>query len=215
MIRYAYIYNQILQLYKGLEQIRFPMEPCDIIHQLGNCRLLTYQKFAQITHSTTRDVILLCESKSGCTHYDIANDRYLILWNEDSAENNVDGRKRWTKAHELGHVMLKHLPFVAEPQLAENGFNNLTAPELEAEADHFAATLLCPMPLFQPIGITSPVGIQRTFGLSAEASLNRWTEYCKWLSSHRKTAWENDMKRLFAQRGALAGDSSEAVTAVM
>lgn len=200
MIRYPYIYNQILQLYKTLEYIKFPIDPYDILNGVENCRTLTYQEFAEINHCSIRDVILLCESKSGCTHYDIANDRYLILWNEDGAENNVDGRKRWTKAHEVGHVFLKHLPLIAEPMLAENGFNNLTTPELEAEADQFAAAFLCPMPLFTLLNISSPIDIQRVFGLSAEASLNRWDEYQKWTRYHRKTAWENDMKRLFIQK---------------
>lgn len=201
MIRYPYIYNQILQIYKRLDQISFPIEPCNIIDMFPNCRTLTYQKFAEINGCTIRDVVLMCESKSGCTHYDIVRDRYLILWNMDNTDNNVEGRKRWTKAHELGHVVLKHLPLVAEPLLAENGFNNLTAPELEAEADQFAATVLCPMPLFPFLSISSPSDIQKTFGLSAEASMNRWNEYIKWTRYHRKTAWENDMKRLYVQKG--------------
>lgn len=203
MVRYPYIYNQVLQIYKGLDYITFPLEPRDIINRFSNCRILTYQKFAEVNDCEIRDVVLMCESKSGCTHYDVAHDRYLVLWNEDSSSNNVDGRKRWTKAHELGHVVLKHLPLVAEPMLAENGFNNLTAPELEAEADQFAATILSPMPLFTLLSVSSPFDIQRIFGLSAEASLNRWNEYQKWTRYHRKTAWENDMRRLYMQKGTI------------
>lgn len=199
MIRYPYIYNQVLQLYRQMGSVTFPIEPGNIISSLSNCRILTYDKFAEINQCTIRDVIMLCESKSGCTHYDIANDRYLILWNDDHSENNVEGRRRWTKAHELGHVILKHLPLVAEPMLAENGFNNLTAPEFEAEADQFAATLLCPMPLFQMLGVTSPSDIKKVFGLSTEASVHRWDEYLKWQKYRRKTAWENDMRRVLMQ----------------
>ena len=87
MIRYPYIYNQVLQVYRGMDSISFPICTCDILAQLPNCRALTYQEFASINQCTVRDVIILCESKSGCTHYDIANDRYLILWNEDCADN--------------------------------------------------------------------------------------------------------------------------------
>lgn len=201
MVRYPYIYNQVLQIYKGLSSIQFPIEPCDIIAMISNCRALTYQEFAEVNTCSVRDVVLLCESKSGCTHYDVARDRYLILWNSDSSDYNVDGRKRWTKAHELGHVILKHLPLVTEPMLAENGFNNLTAPDLENEADQFAATLLCPMPLYAGLGISSSNDIQRVFGLSTEASTHRWAEYQRWVRSHRKTAWENDMKRIYRQKG--------------
>lgn len=200
MIRYPYIYNQVLQIYKSMAYISFPICPCDILKQIPNCRSLTYQEFAEINHCSVRDVIVLCESKSGCTHYDVANDRYLILWNADCADNNVDGRKLWTKAHELGHVVLKHLPLVAEPMLAENGFNNLTAPEFETEADQFAATLLCPMPLYELLNVHSSQDVRRVFGLSSEASVHRWNEYLRWTRYHRKTAWENDMKRVYLQK---------------
>lgn len=200
MIRYAYIYNQVLQIYKTMEHIAFPIDPCNIISTYENCRSMTYGQFAEINRCPIRDVILLSESKSGCTHYDVTNDRYLILWNEDNSDNNVPGRKRWTKAHELGHVVLKHLPPLAEPHLEENGFNNLTAPELEIEADQFSATLLCPIPLFDLLHISSPADIQTVFGLSTEASNNRWQEFQQWKKHHKKTAWENDMKRVFQNK---------------
>jgi len=197
MIRYHYIYNQVLQLYKSMEKIAFPIEPAELIAMRDDCRILPYTKFAQINSCDIQDVIMMCESKSGCTHYDPISNRYLILWNDDNHDYNVSGRRRWTKAHELGHVVLKHMPMIAEPQLAEHGFSNLSAPELETEADHFAATLLCPMPLFDLLNISSPADIKSVFGLSLEASINRWNEYHKWKAYRRKTAWENDMRRVF------------------
>lgn len=201
MIRYPFIYNQVLQIYRDMDKISFPIEPDTIISRLTNCRMRTYRQFAETNGCSIRDVILLCESKSGCTHYDVANNRYLILWNSDSSGNNVEGRKRWTKAHELGHVILKHLPLVVEPMLAEHGFNQMEAQDFEVEADQFAATLLCPMPLFPMLGIKSSLDIQNIFGVSNEASNHRWDEYLKWQRYHRKTAWENDMKRVAMQKG--------------
>ncbi len=197
MVRYDYIYHKVLMLYDQMPFIRFPIEPCDMIAALANCKQLTYQKFAEINGCTIQDVIALCQSKSGCTHYDVAEDRYLILWNADGAENNVEGRRRWTKAHELGHVVLEHLPPLAVPKLAENSFQRLTAPELEFEADRFAATLLAPAPLYADLHILSPQDIRRRFGLSAEAASNRWTDYQRWIHCHRKTAWENDIRQIY------------------
>ena len=200
MIRYTYIYNQVLQIYKSLPTISFPLDMEMVYPLLSRCRVLTYQQFAQISYASINDVILLCDSKSGCTHYDFSTGRYLILWNSDGSENNVEGRRRWTQAHEAGHVALKHLPVVATQKLAENSFNNLAVPEYEVEANMFASTLLCPMPLFEQLAIQSPHDIQRTFGLSSEASAIRWTAYEKWKLSHRKTFWENDIKRLYSEQ---------------
>ena len=56
------------------------------------------------------------------------------------------------------------------------------------------------MPLYEQLHIQSASDIQDVFGLSYEASNVRWNEYIKWKRSHRKTAWENDMKRLVNQR---------------
>lgn len=197
MIRYAYICNQILQIYRSLDGLSFPLDPRKPFQLMNNCKLMTYKTFSEINHCSLQEVFLLCESQSGCTYYDVSNDRYLVLFNSSTANNNVIGRIRWTLAHELGHVVLNHLPYIAEPLIAEHNFNNLSNPELEAEADYFAAAFLCPMPLFDQLHIQSASDIQNTFGLSYEASEVRWKEYIKWKRNHRKTAWENDLKKIY------------------
>ena len=203
MIRYAYIAHQVFQLYKQMPIIQFPINPKQLFLLIPNCRILTYQRFAEVNNCSIREVIELCESKSGCTHYDTAQDRYLVLYNDSTANNNVQGRIRWTLAHELSHVRLKHLPHISTNHIAENSFNNLTDPELEAEADRFAALLLCPMPLFEQLRIQSPADIHRVFGLSREAADVRWREYQKWIHHHKKTALENDLKHLYRIRNTL------------
>ena len=200
MIRHPYIYNQILQIYKALPEISFPLNLKLVLPLIQNCRIITYQHFAKVNNCSINDVMLMCESKTGCTHYDVVNQKYLILWNADSANNNVSGRRRWTQAHEIGHVVLKHLPLVATQKLAENSFNNLASPRFEAEADLFAGFLLCPPPLFELLDISSADEVRHTFGVSCEASRVRWAAYVEWKRSHRKTAWENDMKRLYIAR---------------
>ena len=197
MIRYAYICNQILQIYRNLDGLSFPLDPRKPFQLMDNCKLMTYKTFSEINRCSLQEVFLLCESQSGCTHYDVSNDRYLVLFNSSTANNNVLGRIRWTLAHELGHVVLKHLPYIAEPHIAEHNFNNLSNPELEAEADYFAAAFLCPIPLYEMLSIRSARDIEYTFGLSREASECRWNDYLKWKQNHRKTAWENDLKRIY------------------
>ena len=182
LIRYAYICNQVLQLYKKLPSIKFPLDPRLFFEQMDNCTIMTYNKFAELNQCPLQEVFALCESKSGCTHYDVGKNRYLILFNSSRENHNVLGRIRWTLTHELGHVTLNHLPYIAEPHIAENNFNNLSNP------------------LYEMLNVESAQDIQHIFGLSWEASNVRWNEYIKWKRNHRKTAWENDMKRLVNQR---------------
>ncbi|MBQ2395668.1 MAG: ImmA/IrrE family metallo-endopeptidase [Bacteroidales bacterium] len=202
MIRYIYINNVVLRIYSMLSYIQFPISIKEVINLIPNCKYMSYQKFAQINNCTIEDVIQICESKSGCTHYDISQNRYLILCNQSNIKNNY-ARQRWTCAHEIGHIECKHHSFSAYDKLSENSLIKIKNPEFESEADYFAATLLAPLPLFDELNIKSPIDIQNVFGLSAEASLYRYKEYLSWKNSHRKTAWENDMIRIYKQKSVL------------
>lgn len=199
MTRQAYINQQVLGIYSMLTEIRFPIDPISIIALLPNCRYMSYQKLAEISGHSIEDIIMANESESGCTHYDIKRDRYLILCNQSPSHNNNPGRQRWTCGHEIGHVVCKHHVICACEKMAENGHIAIN-PKYEEEADYFAATLLAPFPLFDILNIRSPIDVQNIFGLSTEASLYRFQQYMKWKVTRRKTAWENDMIRLYRQK---------------
>lgn len=200
MIRKIHINNLVLELYKQLPIIQFPISMNDVFQLIPNCKYVSYQKFAQLNGCSIQDVIAICQSKSGCTHYDVATNRYLVLLN--LAERNY-GRQRWTAAHEIGHIMCKHHLISAMNQIAENEFSDNNNPKFESEADYFAATLLAPFPLFKELGVKSLIDVQNIFGLSAEASLYRYKEYLQWKKSHRKTAWENDMVHIYKYKNNL------------
>lgn len=198
MIRYTYINNLVLSIYNTLPVIQFPIDVKEVIKYIPNCRYMSYQQFAEVNHCSISDVIQICESKSGCTHYDILQDRYLILCNQSTQDNNNSGRQRWTCSHEIGHILCKHHSISAYEKLSENSLLPHTNNQyFEAEADYFATTLLAPFPLFSFFNIQSAIDIQNIFGLSCEASLYRFKQYMKWKNNHRKTAWENDMKHIF------------------
>lgn len=200
MIRYSYINNKVLDIYSTLPTLSFPINVYEVIKYIPNCKYMSYQDFARINNCSINDVIQLCESKSGCTHYDIINNRYLILSNQSLNDNNNVGRQRWTCGHEIGHTVCEHLVLSAYEKLCENSLLNISNPEFEAEADYFAATLLAPFPLFKLLNIHSPIDIQNHFELSAEASLYRYKQYMKWSKNHLKTSWENDMKKLYINK---------------
>lgn len=201
MIRYNYINRLVLQVYASLDKIVFPINPKDIIKQFLNCRYLSYQKFAEINGCTVDEVIEVCKSKSGCTQWDMDTNRFLILCNESTENHNNYGRQRWTLFHEIGHILCKHHSLAALEMLSEG--NEESNKEFEYEADYFAATVAAPFPLFKELGVKSVMDIQTVFGLSAEAALHRYDQYMKWQKDHKKTAWENDMVKLYRKRNNL------------
>ena len=135
-----------------------------------------------------------------CTHYDIFNNRYLILCNQSTSNNNNFGRQRWTCGHEIGHIVCNHHTLLAYEKLSENSLLKIENKDFEMEADYFAATLLSPFPFFKLFNVSSPQEVQRIFYLSAEASANRYEQYQRWLRSRRKTAWENDIVRAYLEQ---------------
>lgn len=200
MVRYVYINNLVLDIYEMLPKIQFPLDIKSVISYLPNCRYMSYQDFAKINRCSIEDVIQICESKSGCTHYDIMQNRYLILCNQSTQDNNNIGRQRWTCGHEIGHVACNHHAISAYEKLSENSLLQIDNAEYEMEADYFAATILAPFPLFKLLNVKSAIDIQNIFGLSTEASLYRYKQYLKWLKTRVKTSWENDMIRLYKQK---------------
>lgn len=198
MIRKFYINNLVLKLYSQLPRIKYPLDLNEVLSLIPNCKLMSYQKFADINHCSVNDVVALCQSKSGCTHYDVETNRYLILVN--LAETSNYGRRRWTIAHEIGHIMCGHHALSALNKIAEHSFSQFGDQNYEAEADYFVVTLLSPLPLFKVFKIQSARDIQEVFGLSAEAADIRLKEYKLWLRSHRKTAWENDIVNIYLQK---------------
>lgn len=198
MIRRAYIERLVLDIYKSMPELKFPIDLNIVASLLPNCRLMSYQKLAAATETSIEDIISVCQSKSGCTHYDAVNKRYLILFNQ--AENT--GRKRWTVGHEIGHIMCSHHVLAAYDQLSENNLLRNANPEFESEADYFAATLLAPFPIYKVLEIRSAADIQKTFNLSFQASDYRFNAYLNWLNTRKKTAWENDIIRIYKQKNS-------------
>ncbi len=198
IIRYSFIKQQLINLLKSNNlNNSFPVNVLELFKLVPNCKVMTYQQFADKYNTDIDFVINMCKSKSGCTHYDNKSKNYLVLYNNSNTNHNVNGRILWTLAHELGHIILKHVPRVQFNSIAENGFNEDINKQFETEADFFAANLLSPFQLFKPLEINSSSDIQNIFGLSAQASNFRWENYQKWKQNHIKTAFDNDILKLF------------------
>lgn len=86
------------------------------------------------------------------------NGMYFIIYNQ----KHVIGRRRWTIAHELGHIFLEH---------GEQSRVN------EAEANYFAKELLMPMAVLVNMGATSIEDASKTCNVTGEAAGNRQKDF--------------------------------------
>lgn len=196
MIRSIFIQRKVLELYKRMDAVSYPIQPEQIIQYIPkDCRILSYQEMAKATGCTVQDIAVLCKSNSGATHYDPDTNRYLILYNSEMNS----GRIRWTLAHEIGHICIGHLEVIEDAEIAyteSRGYYD----QFESEADYFAWNLLAPLPIMREMGIHSPSEIKSVYGLSNQATALQYDRYTKWCRSHIKTAWENELIRTFRSK---------------
>lgn len=78
-------------------------------------------------------------------------------------------RRKWTAAHELGHILCGHI---------SDGREEIT-PRDEREADRFAADFLAPLSVLHFCGVSSPAEIERLCGISHQAAEYRYAELTK------------------------------------
>ena len=145
----------------------YPARPDLLIRKMENCRLVSYQKLAEINGCHVRDIVRNLNSADGCTHYSRKTGRYLIAVNLDG---RIDGRILWTTAHEIGHIASGHFLEIDGDVLPSDA-------SMEEEADYFAAEYLAPLEELWKARVRRPSDIRRRFGLSQEAAEFRWGEY--------------------------------------
>ena len=197
MVRRAFIQKKVLGLYRELEKISYPIEPQDLIPLLHiDSRMASYKDTARDIGATTDEIARLCGSNTGATHYDTQNQRCLILYNDDNSR-----RALWTQCHEIGHIVLGHVELIDKMAGHEN------RPEYrdyEEEADYFAWNILAPLPVMKELKIKDAEEAYRVFGLSAMAAGIQFERFQRWMEEHRKTAWENDIVKVYKEKSVPA-----------
>lgn len=118
-----------------------------------------------------------------------SGDKFIIQVSPYQSEE----RKKFTVAHELGHLFL-HMGYLIDEELwakqsAEQYYRNGTSAEAEYQANEFAAALLMPKKKYKEVmdlhtngNIVYTAEVAETFGVSVAAASNRgkFLGYLKW-----------------------------------
>ena len=86
-------------------QNRLTVDLRALINGMGSVKVHTYAWFMKIFGLSRSEMIRYADSDSGCFYHMSNPERRLILYNEKIKSR---GRVRWTIAHELGHLVLRH-----------------------------------------------------------------------------------------------------------
>lgn len=117
--------------------VRLPIDPFEIIDNIGNISLQTYTQAAKIHKMSISEFSRYVGSDDGVSFekYYRGQSKFVIMYNDTVYSYN---RKRFTIAHELGHCLLGHNL-------------NRRYDVQEKEANYFAKRLLVPLPLVDKI----------------------------------------------------------------
>lgn len=158
----------------------FPVDPIEIISNIDNCDLYTVEELSELSKRTEKEIIeSVIRSKDGATLYDEENNYYTIIYNKKILS---PGRIRFTLAHELGHIVLKHLEIYEQTRISRRGLNNKENNVLEKEANTFAGLVLAHPKILQFINIINYKQLLYICSISKEAAKFRFKYYKKNLS---------------------------------
>lgn len=134
----------------------------------------SYSKFANKGGLSIEEVCEYFESDLGACAYDRKHERYVIYYNDTKSNHGLD---RFTIAHELGHVFLRHYDEIDGDVLLRKTMTEEKYQRFENEASCFARNLLSPVPLVERVtDIESDFNqqeLQDAFDISYLAATNR------------------------------------------
>lgn len=170
-----------------IKHFNFHTYPIDIyaIYEASTIIAKTYQYYAAKQGLTTEEYIEAAGgAKDGFSIYD--NGQYIVAFN---TENMTKGRIRWTLAHELGHVVLKHFEEFEATRLSQSGLTEDEYSVLDVEANIFASELLCSPAMvgLLPEQERNVDYISRLFFISrqaAEKAIEQWSKYPRLHGKH-------------------------------
>ena len=107
--------------------------------------------------------------------------QFMIVYDDTCYPSRI----RWTKAHEIGHIVLGHLDDVK------------TKFDIEAEANYFAREMLAPISVLDELGARTAAAIAQACNISGEAARIRANDFVRrdWYKSRHGNT-ENDKKFL-------------------
>lgn len=172
-----------LEALRRLPEISLPIKIKKIVKSYDNCRLIPYSRLMKDRGLSYTEVLAFTGTEHACTDYYAASGRYVIYYNDCDKLIISSNRYRWSIAHELGHVLLKHHVNSHKARLFRNQLSNAEYYDLEEEADAFASYILCPHAIMCFFTIKGEGDISALCKVSGAASWNRYKDFKKWRKS--------------------------------
>lgn len=161
-----------------------------VVAAQGNCRLVPFSKHMSKFNLSYSEMIVFAETDDACTFYLADEDKYLIFFNDIDHIMISSYRYRWSIAHELGHVILRHHALSNKTKLFRNQLSKEEYKQFEDEADCFASYLLVPHVALYMSRVRTQEELRKFCKISKAAADVRISEYNQWLENNRYPDWD-------------------------
>lgn len=182
--RYEHIRNIIVRIYQEFNINSYPVDVFKLFRKISNCRVVPYSKFMKKYNLTFMDVYMYLNTDEGCTIYEAKSQRYIVYYNDFKQLKSIE-RQRWTLAHELGHILLRHHVLSDRTKISRNTLTEDEYEWMEKEANYFASLLLAHPLILYKLKIKNETDIAKICGISNEAAIYRFEYYKKWYKHKR------------------------------
>ena len=153
--RYREIEQSVLDLYEKTDVHTIPFDVLTMASKLG-IQLISYISMSREAQQWAKKI-----SKDAFMPWGMDDKPIAIFYNGKMPPC----RLKFTIMHELAHACLRHKQ---HSKLAE------------VEANAFASTALCPLPLMERYGIEDAEALAHVFEISEECASHRLEQYTKW-----------------------------------
>jgi len=191
------IKQTVLQIFTSGLFADLPVRVKAIAKSYSNCRLIPYSKIAETRNMTVPQLIYEVESSDAFTEYDSYADKYLIGYNDTDISVMNSNRYRWSIAHEVGHMVLKHHITYKKWRTSRNTISDAEYDYLEQEADLFASYLLVPYGALFSKNITSAEQIKSICNISTESSSYHFKKYSMWAEREELDSYDLSISSCF------------------
>ena len=178
------------------EDRAIPIDIKRVVAAQGNCRLVPFSRHMAKFGMSYAEMVGFAETDDACTFYLANEDKYLIFFNDVDHIMLSSYRYRWSIAHELGHVILRHHLLSNSTKLFRNQLSKEEYKRFEDEADCFASYLLVPHVALYISRVRTQEDLRKYCKISKAAADVRISEYNQWLENNRYPDWDRRDLRL-------------------
>lgn len=173
----------VIKVLSNCNILTLPVDIEQIVKNVNGVRLVSYSQHMEKMSLTYKEMLAFAGSNDGCTDFFKRRNRYIVFYNDKDPLLNKTKRYRFTIAHELGHILLKHHLMTEKTRIFRASLTQEEYDILESEADYFAALILVPHIVLshRKKPIDNGLKLARACNISRNAGDIRFSEYRRWL----------------------------------